>query len=262
MQSRSWEERQQIVDRNLFHSSVIAASVAAPVPDDEQLEETELPLKLWGTIASDNAELAWASIEEIATKTSSAFRVGDQIQNATVIGIERRRVVLLENGNRRALTLDDDTVSSSARAPRVASSTARARERPSRRTTSRTTRTSRRDRLRQKQFAAEVQSEVEQQDVKDLSSNPAALYSQARILPKVDQDGQVEGLEISAIKPGSVFEEAGIREGEVITEIDGVPISDLGKSTQIMSALTGQGTVDLTLETPDAPPRSLPFTAQ
>ena len=158
-------------------------------------------------------------------------------------------------------SLDDDTVSSSGPAPRVASSTARSRERPSRRTTSRATRTTRRDRLRERQFAKEA-AEVEQQDGKDSSSDPAALYSQARILPKVDEDGRVEGLEISSIKPGSAFEEAGIEEGEVITEIDGVPISDLGKSTQIMSALTGQGTVNLTLETPDAPPRSLPFVTQ
>ncbi len=92
-------------------------------------------------------------------------------------------------------------------------------------------------------------------------NDPAALYSQARILPKVDEGGQIAGLEISAIQAGSVFEQAGIQDGEVITEIDGVPLSNMGKSSQIMSLLTDQGEVSLTLETPDGPPRTLPFPA-
>jgi general secretion pathway protein C len=256
-QSRSWEERQRIVDRNLFHSSSISANVAASAPAGENLEETELPLKLWGTIASDNDELAWASIEEIGTQTSSAFRVGDQIQNATVVGIERQRVVLLENGNRRALSLDDAEPSTEP-APKVAASDSRSRARPSRRTSSAAARKSIRDRTRQ---LSEDRREFEQRQEKREASDPAALYSQARILPRVDEDGQVAGLEISAIQEGSVFEQAGIEDGEVIIEIDGVPISNIGKSSQIMSALTDQGGVNLTLETPDGTPRSLSFTA-
>jgi general secretion pathway protein C len=259
-QGRSWDERQRIVDRNLFNSSTITTSLAAPVPSDEKLEETELPLKLWGTIASDNPALAWASIEEVGANASAAFRVGDQIQTATVVGIERRRVVLLENGNRRALSLDDDTDLSAGPAPRTVSSSTPSRERPSRRTSSSAAaRKSMRDRTRQ---LAEDRVEVEQPDNVVVQNNPAALYSQARILPRVDENGQVAGLEISAIQAGSLFEQAGIQDGEVITEIDGVPVSNMGKSAQIMSALTDQGEVNLTLESPDGTPRSLPFGVQ
>jgi general secretion pathway protein C len=255
-QSRSWDERQRIVDRNLFHSSIISANVAATGPASEELEETELPLKLWGTIASDNPDLAWASIEEVGKQGSSAFRVGDEIQSATLVGIERRRVVLMENGSRRSLTLDDDSDSLAAAHAGVTSARARSRERPSRRTSSAEARKAMRDRTRRLS-----ENRVETEEKKEPASNPAALYSQARILPKVDENGQVSGLEISAIQAGSVFEQAGIRDGEVITEIDGVPISNIGKSTQIMSALTDQGEVSLTLESPDGQPRSLPFGA-
>jgi general secretion pathway protein C len=257
-QNRSWEERQRIVDRNLFHSSEITSGIAAPVPEDEELDETELPLKLWGTIASDDAALAWASIEELSSRTISAFSVGDQIQRATVVGIERRRVVLLENGNRRALSLDDDAQSPSGRAPKAASSTARSRERPSRRTTSTTAKKSMREQARR---LSENLTTGRELGANDNMNNPAALYSQARILPKVNSSGRVEGLEISAIQPGSIFEQVGIQDGEVITRIDGVPISDIGKSAQIMSALTDQGEVSVTLESENGPPRTLPFGA-
>ena len=113
--SRTWDDRQQITQRNLFHSAKLSAAASTPTaPTDEELKETELPLKLWGTIAADDPALSWASVEEMGTKGAiMAVRVGDKIQTATVVGIERRRVVLLENGSRRSLTLDDDDVETS-----------------------------------------------------------------------------------------------------------------------------------------------------
>ena len=44
----SWEERQIIVRRNLFHSSQLTAKAPEPEPEpiSDVLEETELPLKL------------------------------------------------------------------------------------------------------------------------------------------------------------------------------------------------------------------------
>ena len=55
----------------------------------------------------------------------------------------------------------------------------------------------------------------------------------------------LDGVELSAIQAGSVFEEAGIQNGEVITEIDGVAISDIGDSTKIMSALADRDEVEV-----------------
>ena len=90
VQSREWRERQEIIDRNLFHSSALVAQAedAEFLADLEELEETELPLKLWGTIASDDPAQSWASVEELNQRTTTAVRVGDEIDRATVVGIE------------------------------------------------------------------------------------------------------------------------------------------------------------------------------
>jgi len=233
-QSRSWDDRQQITQRNLFHSANLSAQAGAPAPPtDEELKETELPLKLWGTIAAVDPALSWASVEVTSGKGAIlAVRVGDPIQNnATVVGIERRRIVLLENGSRRSLSLDDDDAANSPLAGATRSKP------PTRATTARAARRGSGNQ-RRKLAADQTDSPV---------GNPSSLYSQARILPKIDPETNlVTGLQISAIQPGSAFEEVGIKNGEVITEIGGIPVSEIGDSTKIMSALTDPDEVPVT----------------
>jgi len=231
--SRSWADRQQITERNLFHSTELSApgSAPPPVPAEEELTETKLPLKLWGTIAAEDPALSWASIEETDQQNAiSAVRVGDQIQDATILAIERRRVVLLENGSRRALSLDDES-----EADTLAMLVDRLKP-PTRATTARVSR----------RTSARRSSRDESEKVESPVGNPSSLYSQARIVPDIDPETNiVTGLKLSAIQAGSVFAEAGIENGEVITEIDGVAVSDMGDSTKIMSALTDPDEVEI-----------------
>ena len=42
-----------------------------------------------------------------------------------------------------------------------------------------------------------------------------------------------------------------MRDGEVIPEIDGVPVSEMGPSTKIMAALTDSDEVPIVTEDPD-----------
>jgi general secretion pathway protein C len=228
--SRTWTDRQQITQRNLFHSAKLSVAASTPAPTDEELKETELPLKLWGTIAAEDPALSWASVEETSKKGAiSAVRVGDKIQSATIVEIERRRVVLLEKGNRRSLSLDDD-------ADGMSSASAKRIKPPTRATTARSSRR-KSARAERKSAEAKIESPV---------GNPSSLYSQARIVPKIDPETNlVTGLKISAIQAGSVFEEVGVQNGEVITEIGGVLVSDMGDSTKIMSALTDPDEVEI-----------------
>jgi len=249
-QSRAWSDRQQITQRNLFHSASLSAPASTPTaPTDEELKETELPLKLWGTIAADDPALSWASVEETGGRGAiSAVRVGDQIQSATIVGIERRRVVLLENGNRRSLSLDDEDPDS-----QLMSSLKRSK--PTTRVTS--ARSSRRKSAqedRKKAAAAKMAREAEREanarvaasKTESAVGNPSSLYSQARIVPKLDTEtNEVMGLEVSAIQAGSIFEEVGFQNGELITEIGGVPVSEMGGGTKIMSALTDPDEVEI-----------------
>jgi len=232
--SRTWDDRQQINRRNLFHSAELSTPASTPEPTDEELKETELPLRLWGTIAADDPALSWASVEETGRKGAiSAVRVGDKIQSATIVGIERRRVVLLENGNRRSLSLDDD-----AALMKLVSGIKDLKP-PTRATTSRASR-------RKSARARKPKTKTETEKPESPVGNPSSLYSQARIVPEIDPETNlVIGLKLSAIQAGSAFEDAGIKNGEVIMEIDGVSVSGIGDSTKIMSALTDRDEVEI-----------------
>jgi general secretion pathway protein C len=233
LQGLSSNDHQQITDRNLFHSEVLSppaeATTTAAAAANEELKETNLPLKLWGTIAANDPALSWASVEDTGSAVTSAVRVGDNIQSASIVAIERRRVVLLENGARRSLSLDGEEAPDSAlQVSRRSTPPTRAPgARPPRRSSARS-------------------SDPAAQAVAPPMGNPNSLYSQARVKPQIDlETNQITGLELSNIQAGSVFEAVGIQNGEVITEVDGVPVSQMGPSTKIMSALSDPEQVEI-----------------
>ena len=218
----SWTDRQVIVDRNLFNASLLA-----PVPSEaeiqENLEATRLPLTLLGTVASYEPANSWASIEERDTHATRVVRVNDEIRpGATVLRIERRRVVLMENGAQRELALaEDETTAGGAGTP--AALAGRRAGLPARRAAP-----------SPGAFPAGASSNPSQAANDDATlRNPATLFSQARILPKYE-NGAMVGVQVSAIKPGSLFESIGIKNGCVIKELNGIKIDSPEQSAKIL----------------------------
>jgi general secretion pathway protein C len=264
-QSRAWSERQSVIDRNLFHSSELVAQAAAPEPEpEEDLEETDLPLKLWGTIASADPEQSWASIEELDQRITTPVRVGDELSRATVVGIERQRVVLLENGKRRSLSLDDSD--STLSLPSISSrrTSQRTPRSKSRQPTARTSRSTdggasalelARDRIRK---LSEERLQAQANEAARALEDPSQLLSQASFVPKMNQDGGIEGIKISAIQAGSPLSEVGIPDGSVITGINGVPIGEFSDFAEIpaalQSALNSKSGTTITVTGPDGAP--------
>ena len=221
-QTRTWAMRQVILDRNLFDSTTLAPP--APEPEPEQIEKSQLPVTLLGTFAATDPALSRATLHDRETKDTLVVGVGDQIKDkALVVRIERRRVVLRENGAARELTLDEED-----------------RSRP---VIQRAARTSRPSRSRSARAGLPVRKleddrfAVSREEVEQTIQNPSNLLSQARVLPKFE-DGEMVGLQISAIKEGSLFAEIGIEEGDIITEFNGIPIDSPSESSRILREMS------------------------
>jgi len=124
---RAWSDRQAILDRNLFQVSTLlpGPSVEAPPePVEEELQATRLPLRLLGTVASADKAAAYAAIEDQGTRKKRVVRAGETLQgDATVLRIERRRIVIQNGSIREELALDDDGDLTQQAARRVARST-------------------------------------------------------------------------------------------------------------------------------------------
>jgi len=214
---------QIILTRNLFNVSTLS-----PVPgvdEDEEYEKTKLPLRLLGTAAAEDAALSWAAVEDLETKQHLVVRLDQEIKNgARVLEIDRRRIVLLNGGRKEQLGLEGDE---GLPTPRT---TAQRGPRPNARANL--------ERLAENRFA------VNRSEVQNLATNPSALFSQARILPKYE-GGQMVGVQVSAIKPGSLFEQAGLQNGDTITGVNGSPVNGPDGASKVFQNLTQGGEISL-----------------
>jgi general secretion pathway protein C len=249
--ARTWQTRQVILDRNLFKAA-LGAGDAEPVEQD--LAATKLPLKLLGTAAGGDARRSWAAVEDTEKRQHLVVRVGDRLQGkAEVTRIERRRLVLRNGGRLEELALGDeengDGSSNNARGrrsgprpPPMAANEPPRGNSPEERV----------QRLASDRFG------LAREDVQSVANNPAALFSQARILPKYE-DGKMKGVQLNAIQAGSVFEQIGIRNGDTITEFNGIHITSQQDSAAVLRQLTESTEFNVTVTGADGQERRLTY---
>lgn len=126
----SWSDREIIAARNLFDAALVAPG-PPPSPPEEEVEETELPLGLLGTIASASQpqQEGWAAIWDAESRERLVVEPGDEVRDgaATVLRIERKRLLLSEDGAVRELVFDEDSSYRPPVRPRRPTPSARAR---------------------------------------------------------------------------------------------------------------------------------------
>lgn len=234
--ARTWDDRQAILQRNLFDASTITPANEAPAPiESKNYEKTKLQLRLLGTAASIVAEESWAAVENLKAREHLIVRIGDEVLSATVVAIDPRRIVLENRGRHEELALLEDPNTP----PRSA---ARARP-PARSGVSR---------LGRNRFG------VDNQQVQDLVNNPAALFSQARIVPHYE-DGQMTGIQVNAIKPGSLFAQAGLQDGDTVVELNGIEASSPEGSQKLLQEFRSSQEWTLIVRGRDGAERTLNF---
>jgi type II secretion system protein C len=252
LEVRSWDSRKAILDRNLFHSTLVAPGDEV-TPDD--LAATKLPLKLLGTAAGGSARFSWAAVEDLEKRQHLVVRIGDRLQGkAEVTRIERRRIVLRNGGRLEELALDEESTSvASTRGARGRNYSRQAQARPAATEAGGNSPVERVQRLAENRFG------VSSEDVRSLANNPAALFSQARILPKYEE-GQMVGVQLNAIQSGSLFEQIGIQNGDTITEFNGINITSQQDSAAVLRQLTEANEFNVTVTGADGQQRRMTFT--
>jgi general secretion pathway protein C len=247
--ARTWESRQVILDRNLFNVSTLAPIDTAPVEED--LAATKLPLRLLGTAAAGSAALSWAAVEDLENRDHVVVRIDDSLKKAQVVRIERGRIVLRNGGRLEELALEDEA--------QGGATPSGSRDRNARATQARASRPnankSAASRVRR---LAENRYEVNKDTAEEVAGNPASLFSQARILPKY-VDGQMVGVQLNAIKSGSLFEEIGIENGDTIIEFNGIRIQSQQDSTSVLRELADAKQFNVTVTGNDGEERELTY---
>ncbi len=215
---------QAVLDRNLFETRSATASNNKKV-DVEALEETKLNLKLWGTVSgSDDGD--YAVIEDVKARRQNLYRTGDAIQTATVKEIFRGKVVLTVDGKNEVLQMQE-------------LKSGKGITRPGRRFASTTASTT--GKVRAQRIS------LRRSFIEKSMTDMASLMTQVQIRPHMEE-GVAAGLALSSIKPNSIFRRMGLRNGDIITGVDGNDISSVDDALGLVDSLQSASNLSIQMK--------------
>jgi len=220
-----------IVSRNIFNSGnePAAETPAAEAVDIDKLKETDLKLKLWGTVTGQNKR-TYAVIEDTKAREQNLYRTGDSIQKAVVKLILREKVVLRVDDRDEILAMEEIHSGRGGRPGqrRLRSpSPAGAPKLP-------VSSYSRKIRLK----GAQIEQAME---------NLGQLMQQANLRPHI-VDGRPAGISITGIKPNAIFRKMRLRNGDVITGLNGSSIESVEDAVKVVEQLSSGSNIQLQIK--------------
>lgn len=225
--------------------SRLAQLTNLPLPKPETDEETPKPdmsaepvrtslrLKLLGTLVSTAAGWSIGSILDLNNQKSSTVMVGDRVQNAEVLNIERDRVIIANNGRREYIGAEPGD----GAPPPPPIATTRPVTEPA----------------GNQPYGAGIKAldesnyEVPRNEVDRALANLNDLAMQARIVPAF-KDGQAEGFKLFSIRPDSLYSKIGIVNGDVIKRINGFEMNSPEKALEVYTKLKDANRIDIELD--------------
>jgi len=210
-----------ITSRNLFHLQVatLVKDKASQV-DLAALKQTELNLKLWGTVFG-KGNTNYAVIEVKKTRKQNLYKKGDSLEDAVVKMILREKVILEVNGKDEVLTMEKVETGRSAT-----------------KTRGRTANFSRPGAKRSQKI--NLKRSLIEDSIKDISK----LMTQIKIRPHME-NGEASGLKLSSIKPNSIFRRMGLRNGDVLMGVDGENIQTVDDALKLYENLKTSSSVQV-----------------
>jgi general secretion pathway protein C len=205
-----------------------------PRPDmSAEPVRTSLRLRLLGTLVSTAAGWSIGSILDLNNQKSSTVMVGDRVQNAEVLSIERDRVIIANNGRREYIGAE---AGDGAPAPPPIATTRPVTEPAG-----------------NQPYGAGIKAlddsnyEVPRNEVDRALANLNDLAMQARIVPAF-KDGQAEGFKLFSIRPDSLYSKIGIVNGDVIKRINGFEMNSPEKALEVYTKLKDANRIDIEVD--------------
>jgi type II secretion system protein C len=197
-----------------------AASAAQPAPAPSDLPHTDLPLRLLATVVRENRTLSLATVEDLERTQHQVLAEGQSFRgfpDATLLEIERGRVILDNDGVREQLVIDRS-------APVAYEGYGASPE--------------------QREYRREMARRI--RGIQEAGTDYLDRGERTGLLAEgevsaVYVDGELIGVQIDDVREGGVYDRFGIRNGDVITSINGV---GLGAPTAMGQVLTDLAVAD------------------
>ncbi len=251
-----------IVKRDIFNETP-QESVRAPVV------EADLTIKLIGTSMLSKSK-PYAIIED-PTGNESLYQVGEDIPDAgKLVGVETNRAIIDRGGHRVAIEIPSTDLPQvppsqlgvpgvpAFRGPLLRGLPAAMRRKLQRlghpgaaadddndNDDNDNSDDSKADKIKIQKLGPGKYA-VSRAEVQQTMENPAEFFSQMRALPHF-VNGKTDGFSISEVAPGSVFEQIGLQSGDLLTSIQGQPVTNPMQAMGLISAVRTATAIDLTV---------------
>lgn len=207
-----------IIHRNLFKVEIEEKNLSDTTQEKEnrtpeKLEATTLNLVLWGTVTGESA--LYAVIEDKKTRQQALYQTGDQIQGAEIKNISRHEVVLTYQGKDQILEMEAD------------------------------------DKNIQKSKAIVKKPNPDTAPLNKILANGPLdnikeTMDQIKFRPHFSE-GETDGVMVYGIRPDSVFSQFGLRNGDIVKDINGSPILSADDASRLFAEIEKTDSVKLTL---------------
>lgn len=187
----------------------------------EDLPDTRLNLELKGVLARGGQGQGAALIA--SRGRTEVFRVSDEVPGgATLIQVHSDRVVLRRDGRHELLRLPIKVAEILAAADFDVPGTESARESAAR------------------AVPAAARGDVDREALSDLRgelmSNPERLWDIVNVRP-VMEGGRLQGYRLQPVQHQALFRQAGLRDDDVVTAVNGVGLDDPARMGELMGSL-------------------------
>lgn len=205
-----------VVRRDIFGTSGAAAPGA-----DGPVRDSDLSLVLLATMVAEPAEASSALLAPARGEPAQGFGVGDALaRDATLVAIDHRSVrVERADGTIEAISLATGVPAS---APPEAGA----------------------DPIT---LVATDRYAVARSLVDRIIENPESLYARARAAPHLGPSGEADGYRLSGIRRATLLHQLGVRNGDVLHSVDGVPVTRTADALEALQSLASASTFSLEL---------------
>lgn len=242
-------DREVILERNIFNIDGETGEESEIELEDEEVVDSDvivkssLPMKLIGTIYGGDPSAGIALIEDTNKRSLNSFFVGERLlADALLIEIHRERIIIERPNHKEFLELDKkeirkrrsrksaSTVSEAPKVPKFAT------EPPP-------------DAYKEEGFERQGRSIVMSSDFRKklLTSDFAKVLQDAKAEPHF-VGGELGGFRLTRIRQDSIYQKAGLQNGDVIREINGVSLVDTAQAIKLLNSLRGESEIELRLE--------------
>ncbi|MCB0308407.1 MAG: PDZ domain-containing protein [Bdellovibrionales bacterium] len=217
-----------ICERNIFDSMKRTACLEE-IPIEEDIDPDAAPIKsdlnvaLLGTMVFTNPEMSFATISPSGGGDSENYRVGDTLHDeARIYEIARNRVFFTRKGRREYIEVD--------KLPTIYSGSGSISTSPP------------------PSSGISVRGDkvtVTRSKVDATLSDLNKIIQDARMFPNVGPDGKVNGFKVAAIRKNSIFEQLGLKNGDVIHKINGTSVDSIEKALPMLQLLKSESSISI-----------------